>query len=269
MVTTGQEFFTPLTFDMLWEAVGLGELPYPLSVKSHGETLDERARLRHRANTELKARGLRDQYGRLEPHVEEWFTVLARPTLSIDALHIPDYQRPPVAILAASDGKTGVLAIQDEDGVWIRPTYPDGLVSSVVELLPAGQRGTESSVTLPVEEALRIPPNRTPVTTGGGESSPKSRRRTSLSEKSADPRETYARLVGQPRLRGGQLAANTRSELGGRRRSPVLAWFDTETGRYLSLSRPGTDGREWMTVSGADAKTLRGRLGEMVAALGG
>ncbi|HJQ45351.1 MAG TPA: ESX secretion-associated protein EspG [Amycolatopsis sp.] len=268
-MTTGQEFFTPLTFDFLWESVGLGELPYPLRVKSHGETIDERAMLRQRANRELRARGLVDDYGRLEPHVEEWFTVLARPTLSIDALHIPEFQQPPVAILAASDGTTGVLAIQDNDGVWIRPTYAEGLASSVVELLPPGQRGTEASVTLPVEEALWIAPNRTPVTTGGGDSSPKARRRAPLSEKTADPREAYARLAGQPRLRGGQLAANSRSELRGRQRSPVLAWFDTASGRYLSLSRPGTDGREWMTVSGADAKTLRGRLGEMVAALGG
>ena len=267
MVTTGQEFFTPLTFDFLWEAVDLGEPPYPLRVKSHGTTMDERAALRQRANNELRARGLRDDYGRLEPHVEEWLAALARPTLSIDALHIPDYQQPPVAILAASDGQSGVIAIQDNDGIWIRPTYAEGLASSVVELLPPGPRGTEASVTLPVEEALRIPPNRVPVTIGGGEASPRSRRRTSLSERVADPREAYARLAGQPRLRGGQLAANSRSELGGRRRSPVLAWFDTASGRYLSLSRAGTDGREWVTVSPADAKTLRGRLAEMVASV--
>ncbi|HVW44822.1 MAG TPA: ESX secretion-associated protein EspG [Amycolatopsis sp.] len=269
MVTTEQEFFTPLTFDFLWESVGLGELPYPLQVKSHGQTMDERMMLRQRANTELRARGLYDDYGRLDPRVEDWFTVLARPTVSIDALHIPDYQQPPVGILAASDGKTGVLAIQDNDGFWIRSTFAEGLASSVVELLPAGQRGTEASVTLPVEEALRIPPNRVPVTTGGGEAPAKSRRRTPLSEKTADPRDAYARLAGQPRLRGGQLAANSRSDLGGRRRSPVLGWFDTASGRYLSLSRAGTDGREWMTVSAADAKTLRERLGEMVAAVGG
>ena len=47
----------------------------------------------------------------------------------------------------------------------------------------------------------------------------------------------------------------------------MLAWFDTASGRYLSLSRPGTDGREWVTVAPADAKTLRTRLGEMVAGL--
>ncbi|GAA5164779.1 ESX secretion-associated protein EspG [Amycolatopsis dongchuanensis] len=267
MVTGGQEFFTPLTFDFLWEAAGLGELPYPLRVRSHGATLDERSALRRRADNELRARGLRDHFGRLEPHVEDWFAVLARPTLSVDALHIPDYQQPPVGVLAASDGTTGVIAIQTSDGIWIRPTFAEGLASAVVDLLPAGKRGTEASITLPVEEALRIPPNRVPVTPDGEPEPTRARRRTSLSEQVADPRESYARLAGQPRLRGGQLAANSFSELAGRRRSPVLAWFDTASGRYLSLSRPGGDGREWITVAPADAKTLRSRLSEMVASV--
>ncbi|GHF74684.1 hypothetical protein FHX82_002165 [Amycolatopsis bartoniae] len=267
MVTGGQEFFSPLTFDFLWEAVDLGELPYPLRVRSHGATVDERSVLRQRAHNELKARGLRDHFGRLEPHVEDWFTLLARPAVSIDALHIPEYQAPPVGILAASDGTNGVIAIQTADGIWLRPTFPEGLASAVVDLLPTGKRGTEASITLPVQEALRIPPSRVPVTPGGEAAPAKSRRRTSLSEQVADPRESYARLAGQPRLRGGQLAANSRSELGARRRSPVLAWFDTATGRYLSLSRPGPDGREWVTVAPADAKTLRTRLSEMVASV--
>jgi hypothetical protein len=94
--------------------------------------------------------------------------------------------------------------------------------------------------------------------------------RTPLSEKAGtDPRDAYARLAGQPRLRGGQLAANSRSSLGGRQRSPVIAWFDTATGRYLSLTRAGTDGREWVTISPADARTLRTRLGELVAQVAG
>ncbi|WP_235022409.1 ESX secretion-associated protein EspG [Amycolatopsis alkalitolerans] len=265
-MTTGQaEFFTPLTFDFLWEAAGLGELPYPLRIRSHGATMDERASLRRRADNELKARGLRDHFGRLEPWVEEWFTLLARPTLSIDALHIPDYQAPPVGLLAAADDSHGVIATQTADGIWLRPAFAEGLVSTVVESLPHGARGTEASITLPVDEALGIPPNRVPVTPDGAAAPTRSRRRTSLSDQVADPRESYARLIGQPRLRGGQLAANSRSELNGRRRSPVLAWFDTSTGRYLSLSRAGGDGREWMTVAPADSKTLRSRLSEMVA----
>lgn len=262
--TDRAEFFTPLTFDFLWEAAGLGELPYPLRVRSHGVTEDERATLRQRANVELRARGLREASGHLLPHVEEWFTLLSRGSITIDALHIPDFRKPPVGILAAADGTNGVVAVRDADGVWIRPAFAEGLVSAVIDLLPPGSRGTEASVTLPLDEALRIPPNRERVS-ADATAEPGRRRRNSLSERVTDQRDVYARLTGQPRLRGGQLAANSRNELGGKRRSPVLAWFDTSTGRYLSLSRAGSDGREWMTVAPADAKTLRSRLGETVA----
>ncbi|OZM70891.1 ESX secretion-associated protein EspG [Amycolatopsis antarctica] len=269
-----QEFFSPIAFDFLWEAMRIGELPYPLQVPSHGATEDERILLRRSTNAELVTRGVRDPQGRLEPHVEQWLRLLARPAVSIDALHIPEYRMPPVAILAASDGREAVIAIQDHQGIRVRPAYPDGLASEVVSLLPAGPRGSESSITLPLDEAMRTAPARTMAGVGaareaeaadkGGRWGRSRRERSGLAERTTDPREAYGRLSGQPRLRGGQIAANSRDHLGGKRRSPVLAWFDTAGGRYLSLSRPGPDGREWVTISPADAKTLRSRLGEMV-----
>ncbi|PXY31175.1 ESX secretion-associated protein EspG [Prauserella muralis] len=257
-----QEFFTPVAFDFLWEAAGAGEPPYPLRVHSHGETETERAALRARAELEFSARRLEDS------PVPEWLQLLARPSASVDALHIPEFQAAPVAALAATDGSTAVLAVQDADGVWLRPIYPDGLASAVVNLLPACSRGSEASITLPIDQAVRTQPSRTGVVSGAPPAS-RERRRAGLAERPADPGQAYAQLIAQPRLRGGQLAANARDELGRRNRSPVLAWFDTATGRYLSLSRAGTDGREWVTVSPADEKTLRTRLGEMLAAVTG
>ncbi|RZQ61863.1 ESX secretion-associated protein EspG [Amycolatopsis suaedae] len=261
-----------MAFDFLWEAMRLGEVPYPLRVRSHGATEEERVHLRQRTNTELKARGVRDEYGRLEPHIEDWLTVLGRPTLSVDALHIPDFQAPPVAVLAATDGRTAVVAVQDNDGIWVRPTYPESLVSTVVDLLPPGSRGTEASIVLPLQDAMRTQPKRhavpsAPAEPEGGRGRRAGRGRSALSERAADPREAYAVLAGQPRIRGGQLAVNSRNSVGGKQRSPVLAWFDTATGRYLSLSRPGRDGSEWVTVAPADTKTLRSRLGELAASL--
>ncbi|MET8846429.1 ESX secretion-associated protein EspG [Amycolatopsis sp. NPDC004625] len=267
-----QEFFSPLAFDFLWESAQVGELPYPLVVRSHGATEDERVSLRHRADVELKARGVRDPRGRLAPPIEDALHLLAFAPLTIDALHIPQFEAPTVGVLAAADDTKGVLAIQDADGIWLRDVPPDGLVSAVVGMLPAGPRGSEASVTLPLDEALHTTPIRVPVSLpSGAEDEGKRRgraRRTPLSERLAvDPREAYGRISGQPRQRGGQLAANSRSAVGARQRSRVLGWFDTATGRYLSLSRAGTDGREWVTVAPADPKTLRTRLGEMVSSV--
>jgi hypothetical protein len=268
-----QEFFSPLAFDFLWESAQVGELPYPLVVRSHGATEDERVSLRHRADVELKARGIREPRGRLAPPIEDALHLLAFAPLTIDALHIPQFEAPTVGVLAAADDTKGVLAIQDADGIWLRDVPPDALVSAVVGVLPAGPRGSEASVTLPLDDALRTAPIRVPVSlpSNQGEEDDKRRgkaRRTPLSERvTADPREAYGRLAGQPRQRGGQLAANSRSQVGAKQRSRVLAWFDTATGRYLSVSRAGTDGREWVTVAPADPKTLRTRLGEMVSSV--
>ncbi|OLT48434.1 hypothetical protein BJF85_12695 [Saccharomonospora sp. CUA-673] len=254
-----QEFFTPVAFDFLWEELGAGELPYPLKVASHGRTESERMALRRQAENEFEARGI------VGSPVEGWLDVLGRARTSVDALFIPEFQHPPVGAIAASDGKQAVLAVQDGQGVRLQPIYPDGLASAVVDLLPAAQRGTSPSITLPMGEALQTRPDRTGALAGrtgndSGESG--GRRRGSLTEQASDPREAYAQLIAQPRLRGGQLAANSRDELGYKKRSAVLAWFDTATGRYLSTSGADSD---WVTVAPADTKTLRTRLAELVA----
>ncbi|MQA62718.1 MAG: ESX secretion-associated protein EspG [Actinophytocola sp.] len=276
-------FLTPLTFDILWEEQRLGEQPYPLRVPSHGETMDERSLLRQRVGRELSAQGLKDSYGRLDPALDAALRMLAVNQLSVDAVHIPDPDTAPLAALAATDGATAVLATQDADGIWLREIFPDALVSEIVNLLPSSRRGVERSVTLSLDDALRTPPARVKVAaTGQAEATAdaeqkgrfglrkpprqQERPRRPLSERTAgNPREDYALLAAQPRLRGGQIAVNARNEAGRKFRSPVLGWFDTVTGRYLSITRAGRDGHEWVTLSPADAKTLRTRLADMMS----
>lgn len=212
-----QEFFSPLAFDFLWESMELGELPYPLRVRSHGATEDERVSLRHRVDTELKARGIRDARGRVEPDVEDWLTLLARAPHSIDALHIPQFEAHPVALLAAGDERTGVVAIQDADGIWLRAIPADGLVSTIVELLPGGPRGSEASVTLPLDEALHTQPIRVPVAAGGGQPEEKGGR---MGEAAVAQRTRHGRSARDLRAHRGPAAAARRSA---RSEQPVLA----------------------------------------------
>ncbi|SNR62142.1 EspG family protein [Haloechinothrix alba] len=281
--TSAARFFTPVAFDFLWESAGLGEVPYPLRVSSHGATMDERVALRFRTEDELRADGVKDTVGGIEPAVEHWLTLLARAPHSVDALFVPELGGQPVAAIAAADGSGGVLAVQDAEGIRLRPIYPDAAVTEIVDLLPACRRGTERSITISREEAARTAPARGAHASSvadepeeglasrfglGLARQSRTRSRPRLSERTAgDQRADYARLAGQPRIRGGQLAANARDEFGSRRRSPVLAWFDTDTGRYLSLTRTGSDGHEWITVSPADTKTLRSRLADLTGEL--
>jgi hypothetical protein len=232
----------PMALDFLWEAIGAGELPYPLEVRSHGLTMDERAVLRMRVREDLVADGLIDSRGRLEPELEDWFGTLAHAELSIDSVFLPELDAPPVLALAAAGRAGAVLAVQHRDELILRTVPADGLVSAIVGLLPAAPRGTEQSISVPAAELALVPagvPQRT---------------------SDVETRAALARLTARPNRRGGQIGVTSRSEMRGRRRSPVLSWFDNDSGRYLTYSRDG-----WAMFAPTDAATLRHRVGEMVA----
>jgi hypothetical protein len=242
---------TPIELDFLWEAKHAGDLPYPLEIHSHGATMDDRARLRRQVHEGLRDRGMLDLTGRLEPRLDDWLGVLAMPRLSIDSVFLPDFDAQPVRALVAVNKGTAILATQDSGGLTIRQIEPNALISTVVDMLPPGTRGTELSISLPAEEFAAVGAGAR-VTAGGRASD-------------VESRQALARLTGLRSIRGGQLAANSRSEVSGRRRSAVLAWFDNESGRYLGQAKVARDGREWTTVAPADAATLRKRISEMMA----
>jgi hypothetical protein len=226
-------FLSPVALDFLWESLATGEPPYPLEVRSHGTTMDERRTLRHRVLDDLRAQRMLDPNGRLSPEVEDGLTLLAQAPQSIDAVHEN------VAALAVGDGTRALLAVQNEQGLTLTPIDPTALASSVVALLPPHPRGTERSITFPAPEM----------------SSPRSPK----------DHEVLKTLAEQPKLRVGQLAANARNPMIGRRRAPVLSWFDTSMGRYLTYTKKGGDGTDWITIAPADTATLRHRLGELLA----
>ncbi|TDV40701.1 ESX secretion-associated protein EspG [Actinophytocola oryzae] len=231
---------SPIALDFVWEALDAGEPPYPLEVQSHGATVDGRRMLRQRVREDLIANRLLTPAGRLEPELEEWLLALANADLSIDSVFLPDTGAEPVLALAASGRGAAVLAVQQKSGLHLRPIPRDGLVSAVVGMLPPARRGTETSISLPAAELAAV---------GGG-----------VNQRASDveTRKALARLTALPNQRGGQIAVNSRTEMRGRRRSPVLSWFDNETGRYLTQSRA-----DWATIAPADAATLRQRLIEM------
>ncbi|MFJ1766522.1 ESX secretion-associated protein EspG [Amycolatopsis sp. NPDC088138] len=249
------ELLTPVEVDFLWESAGLGELPYPLRARSHGETEDERSLLRRRTLEGLAARGLADGRGRPEPHVEDYFGLLATPELSLDAVQLIAPDAEPLLAIAGVLGGQGLLAVQDTRGLHLQPCPVDGLASAIVSLLPGAPRGSEKSITVPLDQLVGAHGVDFLQRRGPGDD------RTSAD----DDRKALARLHAQPRLRGGQIAANARTRMGARTRTPVLSWFDTESGRYFTQASQGRDGRDWITIAPADAATLRHRLGEMLA----
>jgi hypothetical protein len=237
----GERLISPIALDFLWEALEAGEPPYPLEVQSHGATMDSRAMLRRRMREDLIAQQFLDHAGRIEPELEDWLLALSNADLSIDSVFLPEVDAPPVLALAAAGRGSAVLAVQQPDGLRLRPIPKDGLASTIIGMLPPASRGTETSISVPANQL---------ATVGGREGA----RASDL-----ETRKALTKLTALPNKRGGQIAVNIRSDMRGRRRSPVLSWFDNDTGRYLTQSR-----NDWVTIAPADPATLRHRLTEMI-----
>lgn len=256
---------TPPELDFLWESFGQGELPYPLEMRSHGATLDERAQLRGQILAGLAQRGIIDGQGRPVPEIVDLFEVLAGSEVSLDSVHILAPGARPLLAVAAALGGQALLTVQDDRGFHFQPLPPDALASAIVSLLPGVPRGPEKSITVPLDQLV--------TETGADFLQRRGTRADAFGPDGAgagrtsadDDRKALARLQAQPRLRGGQIGANLRGHLGSKSRAPVLSWFDTDAGRYFTQATRGHDGRSWITIAPADAATLRHRLGEMIS----
>lgn len=244
-------------FDLLWEHLGLTERPYPLDVPSFGHTMDERALLRAEVLRSLRDKGLHDG-AEVAPALEERLAVLGRHTFSVDGqLSVGEHLK----VLAATDGRRGVLAAQNDAEVRVAPVRDARLVPAVIALLPEEKPGPGGEARLPksvfdtaVDEfATHGYAGLERVLTGGGVTG-------------RDLRSVVT-LVESGRHGGGQLAANSVDKVGRRTRTPVVNWFDTDAGRYLVHTEVGRDRVEWLTVAPADTARVEQRLTTLATAL--
>jgi len=246
-----------LEFDFIWEHLGLGEVPYPIDVRSFGETMDERDRLRVEARESLRAKGLHDGEV-LSPRLEELLALTARAAFTVDGqLSVGDYVR----ILAASRGREGVLVAQTDDEVRVVPVRDGRVVPAVIALVPDEKPGPGGAARLPrqvfddaIDEYQRggyVALERT-LTAGGV---------------TGRDLRTVITLVESARHGGGQLAANSVDQVGRRTRTPVVNWFDTAAGRYLAHTEQSRDRVDWLTITPADTARIEQRLTELVTAL--
>lgn len=250
------ERLTSLELDFLWESFRGGEFPYPIEVRSHGATTDERDTLRQRVLADLAYRGLVDDHGKPRPHVEDAFDVLSSSEVSLDLVQADAPGAESRLAVAAARSGQGVLAVQETEGLILEQVPADGLASAIVEQLPSAPRGAESSINVPLEQLLAGP--------GADFMQRRAGSPDGVGLRADSDRKALARLHAQQRLRGGQIGANARSRTGATTRTPVLSWFDTDTGRYLTQASRGSDGRDWIIIAPADIATLRHRLSEML-----
>ncbi|WP_156758497.1 ESX secretion-associated protein EspG [Actinokineospora pegani] len=246
---------TDVEFDLTWEALGLGERPYPIEFPSFGETDDARAQLRAEVVAALTAKGLHDGH-ELAPALEDDLLMLARNDYSVDALIAVGV---PLRVLGVARGAKSVLAVQSGPEIRVGAPGPGGIAVELAGMLPEAPPGPGNPVTLPKQlfhDAIDA------YAAGGFAHLEHALNRGGVAGRDL---RTVTTLVESARSGGGQIAANALDRVGRRTRTPVLNWFDTTHGRYAVLTAPQPDGSSWLTITPADARTLTDHIRRLVA----
>jgi hypothetical protein len=231
--------------DALWEDLNLGAIPFPLEVRSHGETIEERSRIKAAVYADLESRGLARRH-RAEPQLEDVLQLVARPTISIDAVAMLDMAaQDPVKAMVVAAGRQALLVVQRELMVSLTPIRETALASSIVSILPQVKSGPGVPVSLPVDAVNR---------SGGRHSRPAHENKMNLQRLEA--------IMKQPVLRAGQFGITIRDPHGRSNRLPGIGWFDTDAGRYMNVVREASDGESWLTLTPADSGRIAHRLSE-------
>ncbi len=242
-----------LEFDLLWEHLHLPRRHVALDVPSPGATHSERARLVEEAWDALAARGLaRGREVSLE--VGDLLHLLARPRTSVDVWIWADRR---ITALAGSSGSQAVLGVVDNDEVWLIPSRDSTLASAAVSVAGELSPGVGCSVSVPHQVLV--------------EADAEARGDAKALVPALEDRGVE--LWQAQELAGMLLGMVTRGQFGAqrldrdgrvRRAGRVVAFHDTDAGRYLFQVAPGGDRRDWATVTPADNALLAERVWELL-----
>ncbi|MGP4015353.1 ESX secretion-associated protein EspG [Saccharopolyspora sp. 5N708] len=262
----------PLWFDLCWEIGRFDEYPFPIAVRSHGATLEERAVLRQRALPDMAAAGLLGGGG-LAPRFAQVLTQLAKPGLWIEGLWMPDdATESPARLLSVATGEGAVLLVQEpgeteQHGGDLRiSVHPRASVSAAaIQGMPSAPPGKRPRLAVPVADL---------AARGNAE---ENLEEVDLMQSVRQPKrrppaaQTLRAITEEKHLRDGQFTANLRDRMGRPRRSQVLKWFDAyePDGRYglTQQQRPGV-GAELVLAPLGPAElgaALDNRIGEVRA----
>jgi hypothetical protein len=224
-------------FEILWDDLDAGPLPYPLDLPSLGETFDERRRIQQAVHADLDRRGL-TRRGRPEAELEDALRLLHRPATRITVLGMPDVHADALlrAVVVARGGYA-VRAVQD--GGFVLLDVVRGPAEAAVEVVPPLPPGPGRPVTVAAKDL-------TPETTEEPQGFTRAVRRSG----NPDVKAVREMLAG-PVTGTGHFAVDGAEH--------PITWFDTERGRYASV------GSDWITVAPADHAGLVTRLSRALA----
>ncbi|ASU77578.1 ESX secretion-associated protein EspG [Actinopolyspora erythraea] len=243
-----------LEFDVLLEHLGI-DPPLVLRVPSPGKTHSHRRELVDAAWRALADRGL---CGRDDPldSLRRMLSVLDRPSREVDGRC---WLGRGVRVLAAATGESdeAVLAVKEEDRLWLRPAAGSGLVREAMSVLPEVPAGSGRSVSLPSADLDA-------AASESGDDLSVLRRALSSRGVRADDADVLAGMLEGVHA-SGQFGAAVRGVSTGRRRAEhVVGFFDSERGRHVQLRRATSSGEAWSTIAPADRRVLAERVAELL-----
>jgi hypothetical protein len=237
--------------DVLAQTLDANVRQFPFEIPSFGEFQVDRQRIAREVFLDLGRRGL-IRGADIDPELTRAFRVLSRPVITVAAMGTVETTRK-VYARGATDGETGVLAVQEGERFRLELIRPTALAISLVGLLPRTAAGPGQSVTVtrPAPVQQEQDDFLAPVYGGGGND---------------QQLRIAASYLARPRTGTGFFSVSGRDRRTGKElRGGNLTWIDTDAGRYLTLSRPvGEDGQVRSTFSPADSSRLALTLGEMI-----
>lgn len=242
-------YLTALEFDVLCEAAGFEDRRHIiLDVPSPGTTYAERAELVARAWESLRHKRLAEaKRDRAEVELADLLGLLDRPQRSIDARIWADRS---IRALACANGGEGLLAVVDGDVVELTPIRGGTLAEAAVSVAGDVPPGPGRAVSLP-NDALRK------ASDVAGAGNP-----LGLTDElrvlgiAHDDAADVANMAHNMGIRG-QFGAEANPGRGKPERAGrVVAFHDTDRGRYLHVVRSSGDGRAWSTIAPADNARL-------------
>jgi hypothetical protein len=249
----GSIVLSTLEFDMLWETERLPP-PHPaLRVLSPGRTHTERRELVESAWESLRSRRLA-RGTRPSSELVDQLNLLAHPKVSID---IWVWTNREIKGLAVSIGSQALLGVVDGDEVWLIPARDTSLPESAVSVageLPAG-----------IGRSASVPHRLVREADADAQGDPKALV-TALEDRGVElwqAQELAGMMVGISAR--GQFGVERLGRDGAMHRAPrVIAFHDTDAGRYLVQLGAGADGQDWVTVAPADNHLLATRIWELL-----
>ncbi|RLK60488.1 ESX secretion-associated protein EspG [Actinokineospora cianjurensis] len=234
--------------DTLGQVLGVNPRLFPFEVPSFGRLFDDRARIAKAVFTDLYGRGLigRDE---VDTDVEAALRITSEHDVGIGVMGTVEKDRP-IRARAAILGTTAVLAVQEGQTIRFDLMAPSSVAKALVDLLPKAQAGPGQSVmvteVLQAQESGYVRPVRAARSTSD----------TQL--------RLAATMLERPRTGFGFYAVSGKGRHGREVEAGTVGWIDTESGRYLSVTRPQPDGAIRATYSPADATRLTRQLDELI-----